>query len=314
MKIRGSLADYNLVPCSNTYLMLDTLADDKRIYSKSGIAYIAFVSSNLLPHPVRVQERFSQGERYATIIFQVNLKALKFNGRVTNKFEHIPVTHTAYREAVEARIAYIFNRITELTHKDDTDDKYLVFGSPEIEEGYESSVTSVNNIRFRRPYTLTVDNMTTLFKGTVTLTDEYYGWPQNLDTDWTSMGGTVLDTLSGCTIAEAVHAKTNVAISTINLVLGTVKDILVETAVHAVQFGAYSLDYIVPPLGVFKVRPDFDPSQYPLRLEFKSDDRVEAEMASALGFERKDKQNNTTVKAVASRYRSESGKRGRRQS
>lgn len=313
MKIRGNLADYNLVPCSNTYIMLDTLSDDYRVYSRSGIAYVAFVSSDLLPVPVKEQNKI-QDSRYATIIFQVNLKYLKYNGRTANRFEHIPVTHTAYREAVEARLAYIFSRITELTHKDDTDDKYLVFGSPEIEEGYETSFSRVNNVRFRRPYTLTVDNMTTLFKGTVTLADEYYGQPQNLNTDWTSMGGTVFDTLSGCTIAEAIHAKTKVEVSTINKVLGAVKDVLTETAVHAVQFGAYSIDYIVPPLGVFKIRPDFDPSQYPLHLEFKSDDRVEAEMASALGFEHKYRQNNTTVKAVSSKYRSESGKRGQRHS
>lgn len=314
MKIRGSLADYNLVPCANTYMMLDTLSDDKRVYSKAGIAYIAFVSSDLLPAPFRDQNEALQNGRYATLILQVHLKGLKFHGQVTNKFENIPVTHTAYREAVEARIAYIFSRITELTHKDDTTDKYLVFGSPEVEEGYETSFTRTNNIRFRRPYTLTVENLTTLFEGTVTLTDEYYGRPKNLDTEWTSMGGTVLETLSGCTIAEAVHAKTNLTVSVVNQVLGAVKEILTETAVQAIQFGVYSLDYIIPPLGVFKIRPDFDPSQYPLHLEFKADDRLEAEMASALGFERNTKKNNTTVHAVASRYRQESGVRGKRRS
>lgn len=314
MKIRGDLAEYNLVPCSNTYLMLDTSGKEKKLYAKSNIAYLALSSSSLLPVPVATQRQTKQ--KCAHIIFQINLKSIKFKGMEANRFEHIPVTHTAYKDAIEARIAQIFSRITELVRADDKEYKYLVFGDPKVDENMATAVSSVNSVRFRRPYTLTVDSFTTLFDGTVTLVDEAYGEIPNLTTEWTSVYGSVFDSLAGCSITEAVQAKTGIDRGTIMSVLETVKNIIVETSAQAVQFGAYSMDYLVPPLGTFTVRPDFDPSHYPLQVDFVPDNRVKAELASILGFSEGKKliKTNATIKAVASKYRSESGHRGKRRS
>ena len=299
MLIQGSLATYNFVACSNTYLMLDIMDGHAEIYSRAGIAYIAFVSRDVLPLPA---EQSSSAKRQATIIFQLNLKTVMFYGKQANRFENIPITHTAYREAVEARVAAIISRITDLTRAHDQEHKYLVFGDPEVQEGYELGIDTENNIRFRRPYTLRVEDMTILFDGTVTLADEYYGPPKNLDKLWTPMYGSAFDVLTGCSVNEAIEAKTGIPRGVVGSVLNALKDVIAGTSVQAVRFGAYSLDYFVPPLGIFKIRPNFNPAQLPLDIGYEPDRRIKMEMASALGFDFNE-YNNMTVASTVADYR-----------
>lgn len=279
--------------------MLDVTSENKEIYSKAGIAYIAFISDNILPLPSGEK---SPDKTHATIIFQVNLRTVTFYGKQANRFEDIPKTHTAYRDAVESRIATIISRITELTRAHDQEYKYLVFGDPVLDEEDALSLNASNNVRFRRPYTLRVEDLTTFFKGTLTLVEEYYGVPADLESSWTSLYGTAFEVLAGCSISEAVEAKTGINKSTVNTVLNELKNILVNTTVQAVQFGAYSMDYFVPPLGIFKVRPNFNPRSLPLDIEFEPDRRMQMEMASALGFEF-NTYNNMSVAATVAAYK-----------
>lgn len=312
MQIRGNLAEYNFAPCTNTYLLLDTTSKEKRIYSKNNIAYLAMVSPSLLPVPAGQQKEIKH--KCATIVFQINLKTVKVRGQTPSRLGKLPPAPEAYNTAVNSRIMYIFRRIAELVKADDPEFKYLIFGDPNVDD--PALISSQNNVRFRSPRTLTVDSLVTLFDGSVTLTEEYYGEPSNLLTEWTSLNGSVYDVLAGCSIIEAVQAKTNIDPSTIRTVLESIKDIIVETTVQAVQFGAYNMDYLVPPFGAFEIRPDFDPSHYPLRLGFTPDYKVEEEMSSLLGFERSSNRHNTaTVRTVAARYRRESESRyGQRRS
>lgn len=304
MQILGSLAEYNFTPCSNTYLMLDTSDQKKRIYTKAHVVYMAIVSESLLPIPAEQQSEIKH--KCASILFQIDLKSIKFRGQAADKLAKLAQSESpvAYKEVITSRIMYIFARIAELTRANDPEFKYVIFGDSEVDS--TGLVSEQNKIRLRSPSILTVDSLVTLFKGSLTLVDEYYGEPPNLWTDWTSLNGSVYDVLAGCSIIEAVQAKTGIDPSTIKTVLDTVKNIIVETTASAVQFGAYNMDYLVPPFGTFEIRPDFDPSHYPLRLGFVPDYRVEEEIASLLGFERGMRSNNATLKTVVSRYRRES--------